>query len=584
MKNIKHTYLYRYCVSHSCYTTMCVGIFALTILLPCITLSGQYLSQYISELFNWFTIIGFITVLILFKPTKAITSSIGILTRKLSALPEIWFLLISATIFFTLTCALSGALFSHIPHVTDSQAQYIQSKIFANGMIAAPAHTWQPFFNTLYMGSGGQNYYSFYPPGHAMLLAIGQLFGKPWIINPALGALSLIATYYLCRELAAPATARLSAILVMLSPFIVFMSSEYMNHATALLLLTLFVLFYIRILKYQKTQDALYLGLSAGYLILTRPQVFIAIGIFYIFHILYLLLKEPKTYLRLLSISFVASLPFIAFQLYYNQQTAGDFLQSGYNTMFNNNINSVTWAFILLPLLETLQIERLLGLLDRQISSLGGQIGTLNRELFCWPIIAPPLILCLFIAKAEKSYTWILAGTFFTTCLWLFITYPGWNNLFGPRYLYETSSLLIIMFAMAIHRLPLVIRKAFSIRVALSSWRGMSYIAVVVLCILGLQEQTKKLYTKYSNNYWEGNATYSQIASAVEKPAIVFNSIKQFRYVSFNMPPSDDAPVIYVNDLGERNKQLMIYYSDRNAYKIHDKFHPYWVQKIHYPK
>lgn len=580
MKNIKHTYLYRYCKSHSFYTATCVGIFALTILLPCITLSGQYLSQYMSELINWFTVIGFITVLILTKSTKVITSSIGILTRKLSAITDIWFLLISATTFLTITCVLSDVLFSHLPHVADSQAQYIQSKIFASGMITAPEHPWQVFFNTQFMVSGQGKYYSVYPPGHAVLLAIGQLLGKPWIINPTLGALSLIAVYFLCRELAAPATARLSAILFMLSPFVVFMSSEYMNHATALLLLTLFVLFYIRILKYQKKLDALYIGLCTGCLILTRPQVLVAVGIFFIFHILYLLLKEPRTYFRLLSIGSAGILPFIAIQLYYNQQTIGGSFQSAYTAFFNNDVNSVTWAFKLAHLLENLEIERLLGLLNRQFSRLGIQVGTLNRELFCWPILALPLILCLFLFKAEKSYSWILAGVFFATCLWLFITYPNWNNLFGPRYFYETSGVLVIMFAMAIHRIPLVLRKVFSIRVTLSSWRGMSYIALVILCILGLQEQTKKLYTRYSSNYWEGNATYSQIASAVEKPAIIFNSPKQFRYVSFHMPQSDSAPVIYANDLNEQNKILMNYYPDRNAYRIHDKFHPYWVQKI----
>jgi 4-amino-4-deoxy-L-arabinose transferase-like glycosyltransferase len=181
---------------------------------------------------NLLTLIGSVTILISLTFFKVASSATGIFTKKLAAIPEKWFLACLALVFFAVTCALSGMLFSHVPHVADSQSQYIQSKIFTSGQIYITPHPLQKFFNTQAMASWG-NYYSLYPPGHAILLAIGQLIGMPWVINPTLGALFTIAVYYLSRELTGPATARLAAILALLSPFIVFMSSEYMNHATS---------------------------------------------------------------------------------------------------------------------------------------------------------------------------------------------------------------------------------------------------------------------------------------------------------------------------------------------------------------
>jgi hypothetical protein len=70
------------------------------------------------------------------------------------------------------------------------------------------------------------------------------------------------------------------------------------------------------------------------------------------------------------------------------------------------------------------------------------------------------------------------------------------------------------------------------------------------------------------------------MTSSVEKPAIVFNNQRQFRFVSFNMPQSDRDPVIFAKDLGDYNKVLMDYYPDRHVYMVFDQMHPYWIKKI----
>lgn len=74
-----------------------------------------------------------------------------------------------------------------------------------------------------------------------MLLAIGVLLDASFIINPLIGALSCGATYMLAQSLAGQKQARIAALLCLLSPFILMMSAEFMNHSTALLSATSFL-------------------------------------------------------------------------------------------------------------------------------------------------------------------------------------------------------------------------------------------------------------------------------------------------------------------------------------------------------
>ena len=73
---------------------------------------------------------------------------------------------------------------------------------------------------------------------------LGEVVGAPWVINPLLGALAVVVVFYLGKTIYDERTARIAALLASVSPFLIFMSSEFYNHATSLLFSTLFVWFF----------------------------------------------------------------------------------------------------------------------------------------------------------------------------------------------------------------------------------------------------------------------------------------------------------------------------------------------------
>src|SRR5262249_12075667 len=149
--------------------------------------------------------------------------------------------------FLALTVTLSWYCFSFIPSYDDSIAQYVQGKFFAEGKFYE-THPLQQFFPVYLMVNTPEKWLSVWQPLHAFMLAVGHIVVTPWLITPAEGALTLVVIYLLARRCAGETNARLSVMLTLCCPFIFFMSSEFMNHATALLFGTLFLLGYMEML------------------------------------------------------------------------------------------------------------------------------------------------------------------------------------------------------------------------------------------------------------------------------------------------------------------------------------------------
>ncbi len=123
--------------------------------------------------------------------------------------------------------------FASNPHLIDEIAQLFQARIFAAGRLAAPPPQPPEFFlitQTLVTDAG---WVSQYPPGQAILLAGGLLFGAEWLVNPLLGGLSVLLMYVMARGLYGPKTGMVAAFLWAASAWVLFMSATYMNHVAA---------------------------------------------------------------------------------------------------------------------------------------------------------------------------------------------------------------------------------------------------------------------------------------------------------------------------------------------------------------
>ena len=77
-------------------------------------------------------------------------------------------------------------------------------------------------------------WYSPVPPGWPAMLALGVLLGAPWLVNPVLAGLNVIAIYLLLGELYDRRTARMAVLLLCTSPWYVFMAINFMTHTFTL--------------------------------------------------------------------------------------------------------------------------------------------------------------------------------------------------------------------------------------------------------------------------------------------------------------------------------------------------------------
>lgn len=489
----------------------------------------------------------------------------GLAQRCCDYLPDTGIALAAAVLFFVLTCTLSDVLFSHLTHVTDSTAQYIQAKIFASGHLTLARHPLQTFFTIQYFSNESEQIYSSFPPGHSLLLALGMLAGAPWAINPLLGAFFIMAVFFLGKEVGGTRAVGLVCVaLAFVSPFIVYMSSEYMNHATALLMETLYLLFYFRMLNYGLMRDGMFAGMALGYLGITRPQCVIILSFIFVPHALWLCYKNYQKYIPLCLSVGLGGLPFACFFLYYNYVTNGSPLLTGYEAVQTGPYASMTtwftwWTKGTFPLGD---FRRALW-----------QSGKLGLEFFCWPISSFLLMGLLFLYRPRLPFVTLLSCLFFANFVFLMIIYPAWNQLFGSRYLYESSGVVIVLTAVALTLIPNALQHWLQRSVDKNVWVGAMVVMCVCFTVSGLLGRTGRLYAIYGSHYWEGNADYYHaIEQHVKTPAIVFIAdATQFNYVATALPPQDSSPIIFARSQRGKNKQLMDYYPDRHVYSVVNK-------------
>lgn len=492
-----------------------------------------------------------------FKYPCHLLKGFGKAAGKLLSIREGWLIGAAAVSFFLLTCFLSGHLFGHLPHIADSQAQYIQAKLFLSGHLTVPVHPLQSFFPIQYFGTHENRMYSSYPPGHAFLLMLGMLIGMPWIINPLMGALFVVTLYFLGREIGNRTTGYIAMLLAAVSPYIVFMSSEYMNHATALLMLTLFVLFYIRMLKYRHWQDAVFAGCAVGYLGITRPQCVVPLGLCFALHAAWMSCTRLRQYGWLNLLLFICGMPFLGVFCYYNWSTTGGAFLTGYEAaQFASRDWLTSWKNPAFPW--------------EDFKRAAEQSGTLGLEFFCWPVSSFALMAGLFLCKAEKRYCFLLAGTFLAFFSGLMLISSSWTNLFSARFLYETSGMVIVLSALALQRIPALARRYVPPRVSLSVWGGTLILVCIAFTGIGFHGRTGELYALYRHHYWEGNADYYEgILHHIKKPALVYvRNYKRYRYVIFNFPYDNDSPVVFALKNPRDNEQLRDYFPGRYVYEV----------------
>ena len=156
-----------------------------------------------------------------------------------------------------------------IPHVTDEVAYTLQARLFASGMRVGPAADnpsmlEYPFWVTEPVS------YSPFPPGWPALLAVGEVMGAPWLINPLLVTLVPVIVWALARAWADETVARVAVVVAALSPVVWMTGATRMSHTSTLVALGIVALVAVRRPAHAGIWGLG--GLAAAYVVLARPM------------------------------------------------------------------------------------------------------------------------------------------------------------------------------------------------------------------------------------------------------------------------------------------------------------------------
>ncbi len=166
-----------------------------------------------------------------------------------------------------------------MPHVPDSVSYIFQAKIFASFRAAAdvpriPLSNFQVTVPSSIQVADGR-WFSQYPFGHPLFLAVGQFFNAIWLVPPLLGAASVYLIYRVGHHVYGTAVGVLAAVLLVFSPFFQMTASNFMSHNTAVFVLLFCLFLYVRPTK--RTLVSMFLsGVWLGLLFNIRPLAAVA--------------------------------------------------------------------------------------------------------------------------------------------------------------------------------------------------------------------------------------------------------------------------------------------------------------------
>lgn len=408
--------------------------------------------------------------------------------------------------------AAAHLLFSRNPILVDSVVQLFQAKIFAAGRLWAPAPAHPEFFLTQHMIVAGDKFFSQFPPGHPAVLALGLRLGLPgWWVSPLVTALGAVTAYSAIRRFAGRDVGHLCALLLALSPFLLFMAGEQMNHGTALLFLS--AGFYALVRGRAAGRHLWFAagGVALGLAFATRPLDAVAWAV----PLGALLLWERRW--RALAAVVAGGLPVTGLVLAYNAATTGDPLVFGYVHLWGKShalgFHTDPWGDPYTP--------------AAAFAFLNLDLRRLSLLTFEWPLPLA-LVLAAGIVLWDKSLdraAAVLAASFF---------YWHHGLYLGPRMLYTGIPGIVLLTAVGLRSLDR----------AAGAWRSAHRAGVLAAFVLAAS-QTALRAEQYAHPYFtmklhpDEQAREAGLRDAVIFVAESWASRMLSRFWAWGVPPDE---------------------------------------------
>ena len=476
---------------------------------------------------------------------------------------------------FVLSLVVAFLFFQGIPHIQDSVNYLVMAENFAAGRLHSKMPEHYEFFQYAYMIPDGERLYSVFLPGFSFFLVPFVILGIPVLVNPLLTALNVFLLGKTADKLFGRKVAVISMFFMLFSVFFIVMGGTWMAHSFCMTMTLLAVWSYIYMLEQKSLKYPIILGISLGWLALTRPQNTLFTGLPLILHYLYFVFKNRtlKDAVKNGFFSLLAFAPFLAFLLYYNSIYTGNPLIFKQDLFFNySEPRSFCHRFglgtgcprsnwIELPL-EGLTLSHAFLVSYRRLSSL-------IMNLFLHPLTLILLPIGFIFTKNKKDFSWLLFlfSIFFVNFAGYFFFYFD-GNVFGPRYLYETSFFLIIVLA---YSFDMILDGVF---VKAKTANILKILTLSLLCA-GFLYQTiyilPAIKSSYEKGFWNISADLKKSLDAAGiKEGVVFtgpSTMYGSGYALMDHAHFENNKIIYVRDLGEKqNRRIMFEYPDKKYY------------------
>ena len=362
------------------------------------------------------------------------------LREGMSAVSDRSFVIGAAVVAAVAALAVGVYVFALNPTTSDEVAQLWHAKILLSGRLSLPPDPNPEFFAVDNVIDAGR-WYSQFPAGGPVSLAIAMAIRATWLLNPMLAGLTVVNVYRFASSAYGRGEARVSALLCAGCPFLLAMGGSYMNHTLVLFLVTLALAELPALdaeIGHRSTRASVVIGLALGSAIAVRPLDGAIAAV--VMGAIVVVRAVQRANVRLLALAGVAGALPIGGLLTANWLTTGHPLLFGYEVLWGANHSL---GFHADPLGGVHTPAR--GLFFAIV-----YLTQLNWVLFEWPIagmliVAAALVMIGRLGRWEILLVlWIEVQLFAYSAYW----HPGFFA--GPRYVITVVPAILIIVARGI--------------------------------------------------------------------------------------------------------------------------------------
>ena len=410
------------------------GLFTGTFVTPFLLWGNRY-PEGVVPYWVWGTVVAAaVGLLVTLSPLKKLlTLGAAALVRPT---PPV-FALLAAVLATGLSLAFALAIFRRSPTSSDEIAQLWHAKMLLRGRLFLAPDPNPEFFSLENVIDVGR-WYSQFPIGGPVVLAIGAAIGAPWLVNPVFCGLAAAAFYHFARRAYGETQGRAAALVFVLAPMVLLMAGTWMNHVPVLALATATL---AALVEWERAASlrrrvvfASLMGLALGAMATIRPvdAVIVAsvVGAFQLW-----IARQDWSRLRDLLVQGVVGALAVGPLLYANAITNGHALRFGYDVMWGpghsigfhadpyGNVHTIGRAF------------------EYAIT----YVSELNVFLTAWPV---PVLLITIIGLLTMRHVTRWDGLLLALFAAQVVTYASYGlvgSFLGPRFLYTALPAVIVL-------------------------------------------------------------------------------------------------------------------------------------------